>query len=354
MGIEMAKIKIGDRLIGDGQTPIIVAEAGINHNGEVDQALEMIRVARDTGADAIKFQTFRAVDFVSDPGLKYTYRSQGKEITESMLDMFQRYEFSKKEWRKIKESCDKENIIFLSTPQNRSDLDLLLELGIAAVKVGSDDLINLPLLKNYSETKLPLILSCGMADLSEVYHTLDTVGAFSGYPVALLLCTSEYPTPPEDVNLLKLKTLRNAFPMIVPGFSDHTQGTLASSIAVGLGASLFEKHFTLSHDLPGPDHWFSLDKEGLKEWVDSIKTSFNLMGSGIVKPTSKEQEMRILARRSIVAGSDIKKGDPFTFQNILLKRPGDGLSPTLYEEIIGLRATKDLKKGSKLKHGDFE
>ena len=255
----MTKFKLNNQLIGHGCQPFIIAEAGINHNGEIKNALEMVDVAKDAGANAIKFQTFEASGIVTDLSLTYTYKSQGKEITESMFEMFKRCELSKAEWIEIKQKCDESNISFLSTPENRSDLDLLLELGIPAIKVGSDDFTNIPLLKDYSTTRLPLIISCGMSNLSEIQQTLKEIGSLENYPTILMLTTSEYPTIPSNVNLLKLRTLSESFPNIPLGYSDHTQGTLASSLAVGLGATVFEKHFTLSKEFPGPDHWFSSD-----------------------------------------------------------------------------------------------
>ncbi len=350
----MQEIKIGNFEIKSGGEPFIIAEAGINHNGELELACEMIKVAKAAGADAVKFQTFKAEEFVGDPAQTYTYLSQGKEITESMLDMFRRYELSREEWVLIREKCDEEGIMFLSTPQNISDLDLLLELGVMAIKVGSDDFTNLPLLKSYAQTGLPMIVSSGMSDLAETYQALDVIGSMDGYPTVLMLCTSQYPTQPEDVNLLRLRTLINAFPTVALGFSDHTQGPLASSLAVAFGACVFEKHFTLNHDLPGPDHWFSENPEGLKEWVSSIRKASLMMGSDIVRPTPSEKEMRTLARRSIIALSDVGKGELLTTANIGMKRPGNGLSAALYETLLNLRATRRIGRGSLLKWGDFE
>jgi N,N'-diacetyllegionaminate synthase len=334
--------------------PFIIAEAGINHNGKLEKAFDMIRLAKQAGADAVKFQTFKAEEFVGDPAMTYTYKSQGEMVTESMLEMFKRCEFAPEEWKAIKQCCDREGIIFLSTPQNYTDLELLLDLGIPAIKVGSDDFNNLPQLEKYSQTGLPLILSCGMADMAEIYQALDTVGALDGYPVVLLLCTSQYPTPPEDVNLLKLRTLAGAFPMIRLGFSDHTQGSLASSLAVALGARVFEKHFTLDHDLPGPDHWFSEDPKGLVTWINSIRESFQILGSPVVKPTSKEREMRKIARRSIVVNRKVKAGEPLGPNNLDLKRLGNGIPPTMLSLVIGLKSKKDMTPGYILKWGDFE
>ena len=349
----MTKIKLNNQLIGHGCQPFIIAEAGINHNGEIESALDMINVAKVAGADAIKFQTFEASGIVIDSSLTFTYKSQGKEITESMFEMFKRCEFSKTDWVKIKQKCDESKILFLSTPQNRSDLDLLLELGIPAIKVGSDDFTNIPLLKDYSTTGLPLIISCGMANLEEIKETLKQINALNDYPTVLMLTTSEYPTVPMNVNLLKLKTLANEFPNIILGYSDHTQGSLASSLAVAFGAKVFEKHFTLDKNLPGPDHWFSEDPEGLKNWVDSIRTATTMLGSEEVKPTEKEEKTKILARRSVVALSDIKPGESFNQNNIGLRRPGNGLSATMIEEIFGKKSTKKISKGDLLKIGDF-
>ena len=341
-------IEINNRKLINYGKPFIVAESGINHNGELTKALKMIEVGKQSGVDAVKFQTFRAEEFCGDKNQMFTYQSQGQKITESMFEMFKRYEFDYDEWLQIKQKCDDENILFLSTPQNRSDLDLLLELGLPAIKVGSDDFTNLPLLEDYSTTKLPMIVSCGMADLAEVRQALGAIGTFEGYPTILLLCTSQYPTPPEDVNLLKLKTLANSFPDLVLGFSDHTKGSLASSLAVGFGAVFFEKHFTLNNNLAGPDHWFSENPEGLKDWVDSIHQSYQMMGDSIVQPTPKELEMRKLARRSIVILKDTKKGEKFTEENIGLRRPGNGLAPILMKDILGSFASQDLFKGNLL------
>jgi N,N'-diacetyllegionaminate synthase len=347
-------IEINSQELENYGKPFIVAEAGINHNGELPKAFKMIEVAKQLGADAVKFQTFRAEEFCGDKTQIFTYQSQGEEVSESMFEMFQRHEFDRDEWLQIKQKCDDENILFLSTPQNRSDLDLLVELGLPAIKVGSDDFTNLPLLEDYSTTKLPMIVSCGMSDLAEVYQALDAIGTFEGYPTILLLCTSQYPTPPEDVNLLKLKTLASAFPDLVLGFSDHTQGSLASSLAVSFGAVFFEKHFTLDNNLPGPDHWFSENPDSLKVWMDAIHKSYKMMGGSIVSPTAKELEMRKLARRSIVVLKDIKQGAKFTKGNLGLKRVNDGLEPIFFKKIIGKVASQFLSKNRPLEINDVK
>lgn len=347
------QVSIGNIVLGKGTEPFIVAEAGINHNGSLETAYQMIDVAKKAGVSAVKFQTFKAREFVADRTQLFTYYSQGKEVTEPMLDMFERYEFSEDEWVKIKEKCKKENIMFLSTPQNYSDLEILLRLGVDAIKVGSDDFTNIPLLKKYATTGLPLIVSLGMANLAEVYTALEAIGTLDGYPTILLLCTSQYPTPPADVNLNKLKTLQEAFPFLPMGFSDHTQGPLASSLAVAMGACFFEKHFTLDHQMPGPDHWFSENPEGLSSWVSSIKTAYLMMGNGIVRPTPAELDMRKIARRSIVAIKEIAMGEVLSLDNIGLRRPGTGLPPHLLDAMLGLKAAKNITKNTVLNFGDM-
>jgi len=348
----MKVIVINGRPIGTGHPPFIIAEVGINHNGSLATAIDMIRVAKAAGADAVKFQTFKAAEFVGDPRQTFTYNSQGKDVTESMLAMFQRFELPRQAWRDIKAECDRQGIIFLSTPQNRSDLDLLLEVGVPAIKIGSDDFTNLPLIRSYAETGLPLILSCGMSDLAEVHQALDVAGTLDGYPTALLLCTSQYPTPPEDVNLRKLKTLQGAFPGLATGFSDHTQGSLASSLAVALGAVIFEKHFTLDHDLPGPDHWFSENPESLQQWVASIRTAAVMLGNNLVRPTKPELDMRKIARRSLVALTSISKGEALTLKNVGARRPGHGLPPSFLDQVLGTVASRDIPPGEVLNLGD--
>ena len=350
----MTKIKINKFLIGHDCNPFIVAEVGINHNGEIKKAFEMIEIAKKTGLDAIKFQTFKASEFIADTNQTYTYKSQGKEITESMYDMFTRYEFSNKDWIKIKKKCDQEEILFLSSPQNYSDLELLLNLNIKAIKIGSDDLTNLPLLKKFSSTNLPIILSTGMSTIDEVSDALNAVGFFSGYPTILLVTTSQYPTPSKDVNLMKFHTLSKKFPNLPLGFSDHTVGPLASSLACVLGATFFEKHFTLDNSLPGPDHWFSANPEQLKIWRDSIMFSFKMLGDPVVKPTKLEKEMKVLARRSVFVLKDVKKGEVFNYENLGIRRPGNGLNPIEIEKIIGKKATKKITKGQILRKEDYE
>lgn len=343
----MREVLIGNRPVGLGHPPFVVAEAGINHNGELERALEMIHVAGRAGCDAVKFQTFKAAEFVNDSSQMFTYRSQGREVTESMLAMFQRYELPEDAWPLIKAECEKAGILFFSTPQNRSDLEILLRVGVPAVKVGSDDFTNLPLLKSYARSGLPLILSSGMSDLAEVHQALEAVGALDGYPTILLVCTSQYPTPAEDANLARIATLREVFPMVPIGFSDHTQGPLAASLAVALGACVFEKHFTLSHDLPGPDHWFSEDPKGLADWVAGIRSTRALLGSPVVRPTAVERGNKREYQRRLVAAREIRAGEILDETALTLRRVagGRGLPPGFLEYLLGRPAPRGFRAG---------
>ena len=351
--MESRKFKIGSREIGPNTIPYFIAEVGINHNGDIKLAKKMVDAAKRAGADAVKFQTFKAHELCGDKDQIFTYLSQGKKISEPMLEMFLRYELPEDAWFELKEYCDNAGITFFSSPQNLSDLELLAKVGVPAVKVGSDDFSNLPLLESYSKYNLPIILSCGMSDLADVHNALSSTNWFNHSEVSVLLCTSSYPTSAQDVNLKKLKTIQNAFPGLVVGFSDHTRGSLAASVAVAFGASIFEKHFTLDNNFPGPDHWFSENEASLKNWIDSIKESYTLLGSPYVQPTKNEVDMRVLARRSLVVIQNIKKGEEITNSNLAVRRPGDGLSPSLLESILGLKASRDLFKGEKITMGDF-
>lgn len=352
--MQATPFQIDGRTLGSNTPPYCIAEVGINHNGDLGLAKSMIDAAKTAGADAVKFQTFKAEEFCGDPIQKFTYLSQGKKVTESMLEMFRRYEFPPDVWHEIKNYCKLVGITFFSTPQNLSDLEMLMEIGVPALKVGSDDFTNLPLIRTFVESQLPLILSCGMSDLAEVHQALEAARWFDGYPVALMLCTSQYPTPYRDVNIAKLTTLQNAFHGLLVGFSDHTQGALSASLAVSRGARIFEKHFTMDKNMAGPDHWFSEDPVGLAAWIESIRNSDVILGSPYLLPTIAEKEMRLVARRSVVATADISKGEKLETRNIGLRRPGGGLPPDMIRDVMGLKAARYIKKGELISLGDMK
>jgi N,N'-diacetyllegionaminate synthase len=334
--------------------PFVILEAGINHNGDLSLALEMVRAAKRCGADAVKFQTFKAEEFVGDPTLIFEYKSQGVAVRETMLEMFKRHEFAPEAWQAIRDFCVSEGIEFLSTAQNKGDLDFLLTLGIKAVKIGSDDFNNIPLLTSYAEKGLPLILSCGMADLAEVERSLAAVRRVNTQPLTLLVCTSQYPTPPEDANLRRVTTLKREFPDVIIGFSDHTQGVQAATIAASLGAQVFEKHFTLDRNLPGPDHWFSADEAEAAAWVAAIRSTAVFLGDGKVQPSPEEVKMRALARRSVTALRPIAAGEVLSPENVGLKRPGTGLPPEQLAGVLGKRAARDIPINASLMADDVK
>jgi len=339
------KIKIGNRWLGEGEPVFIVAEAGINHNGDIRLAKKMIDEAKKAKVDCVKFQTFKAKEFITDPKLIYTYESQGKKITEPQLKMFGRYEFSEKEWREIIDYCKKENMVFSTTAQNPLELDFILSLvDLPFIKVGSDDLTNLSLIKYYATKKKPIIISPGMAYEQEIRDAVSTIRKSGNNSIVVLHCVSSYPALAEEVNLKKLKTIKNKFKVVV-GFSDHTEGIFAALGAVALGAKVIEKHFTLDKNMPGPDHSFSADSKELKELVAGIRFVEKSLGSHAIFPTKKEKEMRKLARRSIVASKDIKKGEIIKLSDIEYKRPGTGLAPKFTGSIIGKKTIHKIKKG---------
>ncbi len=331
-----------------GKKPFLIAEVGINHKGNINRALKMVEVAKSAGVDAVKFQTFKAEEFISDKEEIYEYYSNGKKIKETMYSMFKKYELSEDSWIKIKKKCEKLKIIFFSTPQNYSDLKLLIKVGVPLIKVGSDDFTNLPMLEKFAKYKIPMIVSCGMSNEAEIKETINLLKN-KKTKIVLMLCTSEYPTVSENVNLMRLKKLKKLFPNIILGFSDHTIGSKSACLAAGLGAIFFEKHFTLNNNDIGPDHWFSENPKNLKKWADDIKETFRILGNDILEPTKKEKAMKILARRSIVASSDIKKNEIIGEHNTCLKRPGDGMKPKDLKKIINMRAKRLIKRNQKIR-----
>lgn len=349
----MKTFKIGDKIVGEGYEPYIIAEVGINHNGNVNIAKQMIDVAKTVNVDAVKFQTFYAEDFISDRELTYTYKSQGKEVTESMFDMFKRVEFTRDEWHEIKTYCDSVGIEFLSTPATVDDANMLVDMGVKALKIGSDDFVNVPLIKAYSKYGLPLLLASGMSDGEEIKKSLEAADVDNN-DVCLFLCTSQYPTPETDVNAKKLLTMAENFPNVVLGFSDHSQGSTAAILANGYGACIFEKHFTLDHEMPGPDHWFSANPQELKAWVEGIRQAYVMKGNAELEPTNAEKEMRVLCRRSVVALKDIHVGEVLDENNIGLRRPGNGISPYDWEKVIGHTAKNEIMNRSQLKWSDID
>jgi sialic acid synthase SpsE len=332
----------------------IIAEIGVNHNGDINLAKEMVKSAKVCGVNAVKFQTFKAQDFVADKSLTYTYKSQGKEITESQIDMFTRYEFTQYEWKEIFKYCDDLGIVSFTTPQNRTDLDFVMNIKkLEFIKVGSDDLTNLPLLKYYASKNIPMIVSTGMSYEDEIQKAISVIRNSGCEDLTVLHCVSSYPTSIKDVNMKKMLNIKNKFDVKI-GFSDHTTDYFSSVVAVSMGAVVIEKHFTIDKDLPGPDHWFSSDVNDMKLLVDNIRKVEFILGDSKLVPTEDEINTRKICRRSIVAKDNLTSGTILTSENLDFKRPGEGLSPSELEKLIGKKITSDIKSNQIIKMEDIE
>lgn len=348
----MPQFKIAKKNVGDGSPCFIIAEIGINHNGSVELAKKMIDVAAQSGVDAVKLQTFKAAEIVSDKSETYTYTSQGKKVTESMYEMFKRCELDESDYAELLRYAAKKKIICFSTPQNESDLDLLLNIGVPAIKVGSDDLTNIPLMEYFSRQKLPLIISTGMSYLKEVKETVKVIRRHNKQ-IGILHCVSSYPAAAEELNLERITALKKEFPEAVIGFSDHSVGVWAAVVAVSLGAKIYERHYTLDHSLPGPDHRFSANPMQLKGTVEAIRETEKALGKDTFEPSKNEQYMRSLCRRSLVAKSDLPKKHVITVDDIIIRRPGTGLAPKEKKNLVGKKLSRSVKANHVFKWSDF-
>lgn len=333
----------------------IIAEVGINHNGDIDIAKEMILAAKNCGADCVKFQTFKAEEFVSDEKQTYTYKSQGKPVTESMMDMFKRYQFSEAQWKEIVDFCKKNEIEFSSTAQNHSDLKFLLSIcDLPFIKVGSDDLTNVHMLKEYAKYGKKMIISAGMAFASEIEDAVEAIRSTGNNDITVLHCVSSYPASSEEVNLKKIPTIKNCFGVEV-GYSDHTIGSTAAVGAVCFGATVIEKHFTLDKNMAGPDHWFASDTSDLKQYISDIRSIENCIGISHLIPSVKEIGMRDLARRKIIASKNIEKGHILSIHDFDFKRAeGDGLPPKHIQFILNRKLKVSKKVNEVFTINDFE
>lgn len=323
---------------------LIIAEAGVNHNGDLGLAKKLIAAAAEAGADLVKFQTFTAKNLVSASAPKAEYQKKTTESNESQLEMIQKLELSREDHTVLIEECRLKGIGFFSTAFDFQSFDLLMELGcLEQIKIPSGELTNLPLLRYVSRFGKPLMLSTGMANLGEIEAAIEAVEA-AGTPrslITVLHCTTEYPTPMEDVNLRAMVAMKSAFG-VNTGYSDHTQGIEVPIAAVALGATIIEKHFTLDRNLPGPDHKASLEPHELKAMVEGIRNVERALGDGVKRPSPSELKNKPIARKSLVATKPITAGEAFSAENIGAKRPGTGLSPMLWDEIVGRTASKDF------------
>lgn len=323
---------------------LIIAEAGVNHNGDMALARQLIAAAAAAGADLVKFQTFQANKIVAATAPKANYQKQTTSTDESQLEMIRKLELSRADHEMLIAECKKHGIGFFSTAFDPESLALLSELScLEMVKIPSGELTNLPLLREISRLGKPTLLSTGMANLADIEAAIDAIEA-NGTPrslITVLHCTTEYPTPMEDVNLRAMLSIRQAFGVEV-GYSDHTPGIEVPIAAVAMGARVIEKHFTLDRNLPGPDHRASLEPGELAAMVCGIRNIEQALGDGIKRPSPSELKNKPIARKSIVAQRDIKAGELFSTENLTTKRPGTGISPMQWDAVIGKTARRDF------------
>ncbi len=321
----------------------IIAEAGINHNGSIELAKKLIDVAVEAGADAVKFQTFKADKLVSKSAQKADYQKQTTSIGETQYEMLKKLELDENAHRVIISYCKDKGVMFLSTPFDHDSIDLLVSFEMPIFKIPSGEITNLPYLRHIGSLGKEVILSTGMANLDEVQDALEVlikVGT-SKEKITVLHATTEYPCPIDEVNLLAMQTIYAAFGVKV-GYSDHTQGIEVPIAAVAMGATVIEKHFTLDRTMDGPDHKASLEPNELKAMVRAIRHIERALGDGVKRSSKSEQKNIFVARKSIFASRPIKMGETFSSNNLIVKRPGNGISPMRWDEIVGKKASRNF------------
>jgi len=325
---------------------IIIAEAGVNHNGDYELAKKLVEAAAHAGADFVKFQTFKADKIVSKSAKKAAYQERNiNDGDDSQYAMLKKLEMPEEWHNKLIQYANEIGIQFLSTGFDDESIDFLDKLGSPLFKIPSGEITNKPFLRHIAGKGKPVILSTGMASMYEIKATLEVLyeNGISKEMITVLHCNTEYPTPMEDVNLKAMITIKNTLGVKI-GYSDHTQGIEVPIAAVALGATVIEKHFTIDRNLPGPDHKASLEPDELKSMVKAIRNIEKaISGNGIKAPSQSERKNIVVARKSIVAGCHIDKGEMFTTQNLTIKRPGNGISPMLWDEILGLTASNDYE-----------
>lgn len=321
----------------------IIAEAGVNHNGQLDLALELCDAAKEAGADCVKFQTWQTGKIVTREAEKATYQSENTgDAEESQFDMLKKLELSFEDFQLVKKHCEEIGIDFLSTPDEEESLAFLMnELNLPLIKIGSGEVTNIPYLRQMASYGKPVILSTGMANLAQVATAYDTLLAAGAPSVAILHCTTNYPCPKNEVNLRAMLTMKEAFKCKV-GYSDHTMGVEVPVAAVALGAEIIEKHFTLDCNMEGPDHKASLEPRELKYMVDCIRNIEIALGDGIKRPNASEVEISKVVLKSIVAKVPVKKGEMLTSGKITIKRAGSGIPATYWDMIVGTQALHDF------------
>jgi N,N'-diacetyllegionaminate synthase len=319
----------------------IIAEAGVNHNGDIQTAKELIDVAAAAEADAVKFQTFKADTLVCRQAPKAAYQMETTSAEESQFDMLKKLELTPDMHRELIDYCHEKNIMFLSTPFDLDSLHYLVDCGLAVIKIPSGEITNYPLIREAGRSGKRIILSSGMSTIDEVREAVAVLKENGSTDITVLHCNTEYPTPFSDVNLRAMQTIKEETGVSV-GYSDHTPGIEAAVAAAALGATVIEKHFTLDRNMKGPDHKASLEPNELTEMVRAVRHIEQALGDGEKKPSASEKKNMAVARKSLVAKCLIKGGEMFTEENLTAKRPGTGLSPMLWNQVIGQKAKRDF------------
>jgi N,N'-diacetyllegionaminate synthase len=340
--INSQKINIGKRVIGSDEPCFIIAEIGANHDRKLSQAKELIDIAVDAGADAVKFQIYNAETMYSKKTPQFTYLKE-LEAGKSTFDIIKSIETPRQWLGELTQYCKKNGIIFLATPFDSEAVDQLFAAGAPAYKWAAFEMVDLQLLKYAASKGKPMLLSTGMCNLADIQEALDTIYATGNNNVVLLQCTSLYPTAIDQVNLRMMDTIKDAFHVPV-GLSDHTLGITVPIAAVARGASVIEKHYTLSRNLKGPDHPFAIEPQELKQMVKSIRETEECLGSRVKQMIPEEEEMAKLGRRSIIARVDIPRGIKISKDMLIIKRPGYGIKPKFLDIVIGREAKKDIEK----------
>tara|TARA_B100000315_G_C14585561_1_gene592794 strand:- start:2573 stop:3622 length:1050 start_codon:yes stop_codon:yes gene_type:complete len=347
------KIKISDKLIGENEKVFIIAEIGVNHNNDMDMAKEMIDKAKKAGADAVKFQTFKTENIIlkTAPKAEYQIKTTGEEG--SWFDLLKTEELSYENHKMLLEYCQQKGIIFLSTPYDEDSADFLEKLKVPAYKIASTDTNNIPFLRHVANTGKPILLSTGMSNLEEVAESVEAIRKTGNEKIILLHCTSNYPAKIEESNLRVLNTLKEIFKVLV-GYSDHSQGNTVGLSSIALGATVYERHFTLDRNLPGPDHQASIEPKELAGLINEIRLVEKALGSDDKRPTEGEHETRKKLRKSIVTLKNISINTKITMDMIGIKRPGTGLEPKYFDQVIGKVAKVDIPQETLIKKEDIE
>jgi N,N'-diacetyllegionaminate synthase len=349
MDMKETDILIGQRVIGSGSGVFVVAEIGINHDGSMSQAEKLIDAAAESGADAVKFQSYRVDRLLIPSRDRYAQQMDG---TESAYQMLRRCELSWEDQEKLKKHADDRGVLFLSTPFDEESTDFLDSIGVPVFKIASADITHVPLLRHVASKGKPILLSTGMSFLSEVADAINNIRAAGANEILLMHCVSAYPASPQHMNLRALQTLQSYFELSV-GLSDHSEGILLPLVAVALGAVLIEKHFTLDKNASGPDHKSSMEPNDLKLLIKSLRDVEASLGDGRKRPSDVEEESRLFSRRSIVSAVDIRAHETIAQWMLTYKRPGSGLEPRHWEKVIGMTARRNIGKDTILQWEDL-